>query len=105
MVDQTQFLYKVVDPDVWEESQKHKNLILGPVDKDFIHLCDEEQIDQVINKWFRHIDPVMVLKLETKLLPGKIVFEASPGSSNKYPHLYGGAIPLDAVRLTTIQNS
>lgn len=90
------YLYKVISRQAWEESKAQNQLILSPMDKDFIHLAKEDQVEYVVNKFWAGKD-YLVLKLDTKKLVGKLVYESNPGGSTKYYHLYDGCIALDAV--------
>jgi uncharacterized protein (DUF952 family) len=73
----------------------------------FIHACTEDQIENIINKFFNgDRKSVTVLQLNKKILENhefKIVYESNPGSTSgiKYWHLYrknlSDKIPLDAI--------
>jgi uncharacterized protein (DUF952 family) len=70
---------------------------LTDADQDFIHLAREDQLDRITKKYWDKDPEYVLLKIDTKKLPGKLVFEANPGGENKYYHLYDGSIPLKAV--------
>lgn len=91
-----EYLYKVVSPEDWQESQNKKTVVLTPMDSEFIHLSKEDQINHVVNKFWVNKQPV-ILKLQTKKLIGRLVYETNPGGTTRYYHLYEGSIPLDAV--------
>lgn len=91
-----QYLYKVVSPQQWQESQAQGTLIITGIDKEFIHLATEEQVPHVAQKFWKNQDYV-ILKLIPSKLQGRLVFEVNPGGTTKYYHLYEGKIPLDAV--------
>lgn len=92
------YLYKVTSPELWEKSQGSDVLLLTDHDEEFIHLSREDQLERIVEKfWKSHSKPYVVLKLETKLLPGDLRFEANQPGGNKYYHLYAGKIPLSAV--------
>ena len=67
------------------------------MDSEFIHLATKEQLGNIIKKYWSGASSYFVLKLETQKLHGKLVFEANPGGTNKYYHLYNGTIPFDAI--------
>ena len=69
---------------------------LNADDTTFIHLSTGDQLPRITDKFFKGIDYV-ILKVETKKMQGRLVFENNPGGENKYYHLYEGTIPLDAV--------
>ena len=89
------YLYKVVSLEDWAKSCK--TVQLSEMDSEFIHLSTEEQLDRIIQKFWAKENQYIILKLETKNLPGDLVFEANPGGTHKYYHLYNGSIPLSAV--------
>ncbi len=90
-------LYKVISKEHWELSQNKDRVVLDAMDDDFIHLATEEQLEKVIKKFWKGKKNYTVLKLDPRKLPGKLVFEANPGGTNKYYHLYDGWVPVDAV--------
>lgn len=92
-----QYLYKVLSVEDWKTSQSMDVVKLTDADQDFIHLAREDQLDRIMRKYWDKVPEYVVLKIDTKKLPGKLVFEANPGGENKYYHLYGGSIPLKAV--------
>lgn len=93
---QPAFLYKIMSEEDWETSQRQHKLKLGQADDQFIHLSTEEQIDKIYEKFFRGM-PVVILKIKTDKLHGKLVKERNPGGMTEYYHLYDGSIPMDAV--------
>lgn len=89
------YLYKVLSVDDWAKSCK--TIHLSSMDADFIHFSTEEQLDKIIQKYWADVSEYVVLKIETAKLPGNLVFEANPGGTNKYYHLYNGSIPLAVI--------
>lgn len=89
------YLYKVLSMDDWAKSCK--TVHLSSMDADFIHFSTEEQLDKIIEKYWADASEYVVLKIETAKLSGNLVLEANPGGTNKYYHLYNGAIPLIAI--------
>ena len=92
-----QYLYKVISVEDWTKSQGKESVKLTDADQDFIHLAREDQLGRIVGKYWDKVPEYVVLKIDTKKLPGKLVFEANPGGENKYYHLYEGSIPLKAV--------
>jgi uncharacterized protein (DUF952 family) len=95
-VEQPEYLYKIVSPEEWEESQRQNQVVKSAMDADFIHLATKEQVPRIAQKFWKGRE-YLVLKLKTKKLEGRLVLEANPGGENRYYHLYEGKIPLDAV--------
>lgn len=92
-----QYLYKILSVEDWKKSQSMDVVKLTDADQDFIHLAREGQLDRIVGKYWDKAPEYVVLKIDTKKLPGKLVFEASPGGENKHYHLYDGSMPLKAV--------
>jgi uncharacterized protein (DUF952 family) len=89
------YLYKVLSVDDWAKSCK--SIHLSSADADFIHFSTEDQLNRIIEKYWAEAPEYVLLKVDTRKLPGKLVLEANPGGTNKYYHLYNGSIPLSAV--------
>ena len=87
-------LYKIVSPEQWQKSQK--KVVTSSIDKDFIHLAKEDQVPNVVKKFWNNRDYI-VLKLVSKKLVGRLIYETNPEGSTRYYHLYEGTIPIEAV--------
>lgn len=94
--DSPPYLYKVVSLQDWEASQSQSAIQLPPSDGDFIHFSRDDQLERIVTKYWNGI-PYVLLKIAPDQLPGKMVYEANPGGSAKYYHLYDGSIPIDSV--------
>jgi len=90
------YLYKIVSREEWSQSLQGNALILSPMDDEFIHLAQEDQVDHVAKKFWGGRD-FLTLKLDPNKLEGQLVLEANPGGTTLYYHLYDGSIPLEAV--------
>ncbi len=95
-IDTPEFLYKILSVNDWADSQDEPNLLLSEDDEEFIHFSKDDQVDRILNKYWENKSAV-VLKIDTIALEGDMVYEANPGGSAKYFHLYNGEIPLHAV--------
>lgn len=91
-----EYLYKVVSHEQWLMSLYRQKIVLSSMDEDFIHLATEDQVAHVVQKFWDNKD-YLVLKLATKKLIGRLLYETNPGGSILYYHLYDGSIPIDAV--------
>lgn len=98
------FLYKVLSMENWEESQKAEALALSKDDEAFIHFSRDDQLERITSKYWADVPRYVVLKVNTSKLPGKMVYEANPGGTSKYYHLYDGSIPLEAIAESQIVN-
>lgn len=92
-----EYLYKVLSLKNWKASEHQQEIKLSEEDKEFIHLSKEDQLARIIEKYWSGSAEYVILKVETSKLPGKLVFEANPGGTNKYYHLYNGSIPSKAI--------
>lgn len=99
------YLYKIISPEQWEQSLLQHEIAISSLDEDFIHLAKEDQVASVVQKFWNNKNYI-VLKLVSKKLVGRLIYEANPGGSTQYYHLYEGNIPLDAVvNVTTVVHS
>jgi uncharacterized protein (DUF952 family) len=93
-----QHLYKIISTEDWKRSQPQNNVELSSKDDEvFIHLSTEDQLDRIIKKYWSENPEYVVLKIDVSQLNGQLVYEANPGGTNKYYHLYKGTIPLKGV--------
>jgi len=90
------YLYKIISPEQWQESQTKDALVLDKNDTEFIHFSTEEQVDRILNKFWAN-KPNIVLKVDPQKLPGALILEANRPGGDKYYHLYDGAIPHSAI--------
>lgn len=91
------YLYKILSKEDWIMSQSNNSVRLPSADKEFIHLSTEDQLDKILDKYWKDTPGYVVLKIEATKLLGKLVLEANPGGVNKYYHLYNGSIPFEAI--------
>ena len=91
------YLYKILSYQHWQASQSRQSLVLSADDHNFIHLSTKEQLEKIIAKYWADASRVVILKLKTERLQGELVFEANPGGTTKYYHLYKGLIPFNAI--------
>lgn len=90
------YLYKIISKDEWQKSLVQNKIALSPLDDPFIHLAKEDQVAHVVQKFWNNKDHI-ILKLKTKKIVGRLIYENNPGGSTKYYHLYDGRIPIEAV--------
>lgn len=92
-----QYLYKITTAQLWRDSDHQVFLHLADSDAPFVHLATEEQVPKIINKFFSDVPEVLVLKLDVRMLKGRLVKEKNPGGETEYYHLYEGMIPMNSV--------
>lgn len=90
-------LYKILTPEAWQRCQNKDRLSLGPDDTTFIHLAEQDQVPRIAKKFFPDQPQLMIVELDPKRLPGRLVKEANPGGTIRYYHLYDGYLPFSAV--------
>lgn len=99
-----QYLYKVLSAADWHASQNVSSISLSPADRECIHFSREDQLDRILTKYWADAPEFVILKINVAKLPGKLVFEANPGGTSKYYHLYNGSIPKDAIVESKVVN-
>jgi uncharacterized protein (DUF952 family) len=81
-------IYHVVMPDKWNafkgSSYEHDSLEA----EGFIHCSFEEQLDEVLKRYFSGVDAVTVLEIDPARLTSRLVVEPSTNGES-YPHIYG----------------
>lgn len=96
-----EYLYKIISAEEWQKSLLQNEVVGSSIDKEFVHLAKEDQLAHVAQKFWNNMDYI-VLKLASKKLVGRLIYETNPGGSTQYYHLYEGNIPLDAVVDVTV---
>lgn len=91
-----QYLYRIVSIADWQKSLVQSYVEPSQMDKEFIHLSTLEQLPNVAQKYWSD-QQYMILKLDSKKLIGRLLYERNPGGVACYYHLYDGQIPLNAV--------
>lgn len=90
------YLYRIVSTEQWQVSLLQNQVVNSSLDKNFIHLATEEQLTHITQKFWNNKDHI-ILKLASKKLTGRLIYEVNPGGTTLYYHLYEGNVPLDAV--------
>jgi uncharacterized protein (DUF952 family) len=89
-------IYHIVLPEVWEkfkDSDSYEAESLAT--EGFIHCSFAEQLEGVLERYYKGAADVLILTLDPERLTSKLVSE--PSTNNEiYPHIYG-PINLDAV--------
>lgn len=81
-------LYKVLTPAEWNELNTSKVFKGNPHDirDGYIHLCTEEQVRYVIDKYYKDNDEVLTIKIDRSQLESKLQWEDKHDTS--FPHFY-----------------
>lgn len=91
------YLYKILSYRNWQSTLGTNVVALSGNDDEFIHFSTEGQVDKIIEKYWAGASQYAVLKIDAQKLQGILKYEANPGGTNKYYHLYDGFIPIDAI--------
>lgn len=91
------YLFKILSWDHWQDSQGKSALILSADDDAFIHFSKEDQLDRILSKYWSDVPQFVVIKIAPGRLEGEMVYEANPGGSAKYYHLYQGRVPFSSI--------
>jgi uncharacterized protein (DUF952 family)/flavin reductase (DIM6/NTAB) family NADH-FMN oxidoreductase RutF len=62
----------------------------------FIHCCTADQIDKVLEQWFKGQTDLVLVEINPDLVKANLKFENLEGGQELFPHIYG-PINLDAV--------
>lgn len=83
-------------PEVWEKFKDKSEYEAESLQTEgFIHCSFAEQLDAVLDRYYKGVDNVLILEIETDKLSSKLVNE--PSTNNEiYPHIYG-KINTDAI--------
>jgi len=82
-------IYHIVLPEVWEKFKNEKFYEAESLQAEgFIHCSFAEQIETVLNRYYKDTEKVLLLEIETEKLTSELINEPSTGGEI-YPHIYG----------------
>ena len=83
------FIYHIVLPQVWERfKDKPSYEPESLVSEGFIHCSYPNQLEAVLKRYYRGVERVLILKIDTEKVRSKLAKEAST-NDELYPHIYG----------------
>ena len=83
------FIYHIVLPQVWERFKDRPSYQAESlVAEGFIHCSYPNQLEAVLERYYRGVERVLILKIDTEKLMAKLVKESST-NEEIYPHIYG----------------
>ena len=89
-------IYHFVLPEVWAKFVDQPFYQAASLATEgFIHCSFENQIEAVLERYFKGAEKVLILHIDTDLLTGEMVIEPST-KDELYPHIYG-AINREAI--------
>ncbi|MCA1622644.1 MAG: DUF952 domain-containing protein [Acidobacteria bacterium] len=82
-------IYHIVLPEAWVKFKDEKFYEAESLRAEgFVHCSFAEQIETVLQRYYKDAKRVLILQIEPKLLTAKLVEEAST-KAEIYPHIYG----------------
>ncbi len=82
-------IYHIVLPEVWEKFKDEKFYEADSLASEgFIHCSFADQLEAVLQRYYKGTEKVLILTIDTEKLTSKLVEE--PSTNNEiYPHIYG----------------
>lgn len=82
-------IYHIVLPEVWEKFKDRKFYEAESLHSEgFIHCSFAEQLEGVLQRYYKETEKILILTIETEKLGVKLVNEPST-NDEIYPHIYG----------------
>lgn len=91
------YLYKILSLRNWLATQNRKTVQLSAEDNAFIHFSTEDQLERIVGKYWSDAPQLVILKIDSTKLEGRLAFETNAGGTTKYYHLYDGFIPFNSI--------
>lgn len=91
-----QYLYKILSLRNWRATQHRKTLQLSAEDDAFIHFSTEDQLADIVRKYWADAPQYVILKIDSNQLEGRLTFETTSGAVSSY-RLYDGFIPFGSI--------
>jgi len=90
-------IYHITTGNEWKQALKQGYYETTSLKEEgFIHCCQQEQIEAVLERYFKGKEDLFSLKIETDKLTSPFYYEWSPSVADTFPHIYG-VINLEAV--------
>jgi uncharacterized protein (DUF952 family) len=82
-------IYHIVLPDVWEKFKDENEYEAESLASEgFIHCSYRNQLDDVLERYYKDAEKVLILHINPHLLKSDLVAEPST-NREIYPHIYG----------------
>lgn len=82
-------IYHIVTPEVWESFKDEDFYEAASLQtENFIHCSFAEQLEAVLNRYYKDAETVLILEIAPKELTSELIAEPSTGGEI-YPHIYG----------------
>lgn len=88
-MDSTSIIYHFATIEEWETQLKNEEYFPSAfLQEGFVHCSNKKQIEGVIKRYFKNIEQVYLVTIDTKkLIPALKIEQASNGDF--FPHIYG----------------
>lgn len=82
-------IYHIVLPEIWEKFKDENFYEADSLHSEgFIHCSFAEQIEGVLQRYYKGIAKIVILTIESEKLTSKLLNETST-NNEIYPHIYG----------------
>jgi uncharacterized protein (DUF952 family) len=82
-------IYHIVIPEVWEKfKDEHEYEAESLTTEGFIHCSYRNQLDEVLQRYYKDADKILILSINTHFLKSDLLAEPST-NRDIYPHIYG----------------
>lgn len=82
-------IYHIVTPEVWEKYTDENEYEAESLQAEsFIHCSYRHQLEDVLGRYYRNHEKVLILHINAHFLTAKLVAEPST-NGEVYPHVYG----------------
>ena len=82
-------IYHIVTPEVWEKFKDENEYEAESLATEgFIHCSYQNQLDDVLRRYYANADKVLILTINPSLLKSDLIAEPST-NREIYPHIYG----------------
>lgn len=83
-------IYHLTTRNDWEQARtKGEHVAPSLQEEGFIHCCLEEQMPEILSKYYQGQSDLIALKIDTSRLESMLVYEWSPSLAQTFPHVYG----------------
>ncbi len=90
-------IYHVVSQTNWQKAlQQGFYEADSLVNEGFIHTSKANQVDGVLNRYYKDVPDLLLLHIDEKKLTAPLKYELAPSVNEEFPHIYG-QLNLDAV--------
>jgi uncharacterized protein (DUF952 family) len=82
-------IYHIVTPETWEKFKTENEYEAESLETEgFIHCSYRNQLDDVLRRYYKDAEKVLILHINTHRLTSELIAEPST-NREVYPHIYG----------------